>query len=105
MLRFLFRSLGVLMLAVAFAALIVDGTRSIAAGAIAVMPLGHALSTLSPDLFVRLHAGIEARAPVLWDPVLVTILLLPTWLVVGVLAIILIALTGRPRPKIGYARR
>ena len=105
MLRFLFRFTGILLLAIAFAALIVDGTRSIAAGVVAIMPLGRALSSLTPDLFVRTHAWVVAHAPLLWDPVLVTLLLLPTWLVVGVLGIFLIAVTRPPRPKIGYARR
>jgi hypothetical protein len=105
MLRLVFRFIGFLCLAVAFAALIVDGTRSIAVGAPAILPLGATMSALAPDLFVRLQTGIAALAPLLWDPVLVTLLLLPAWLVVGVLGVLLIALTRRPRPKIGYARR
>ncbi|WP_158810802.1 hypothetical protein [Beijerinckia sp. L45] len=105
MLRLVFRLIGFLCLAVAFAALIVDGTRSIAAGTPAILPLGGTVSALAPDLFVRLHTGIATHAPLLWDPVLVTLLLLPAWLVIGVLGIVLVALTRRPRPKIGYSRR
>jgi hypothetical protein len=105
MLRLVFRVIGFLGLAVAFAALVVDGTRSIAVGTPAILPLGATVSALAPDLFVKVHTGIAAQAPFLWDPVLVTLLLLPAWLVVGVLGILLIALTRRPRPKIGYARR
>jgi hypothetical protein len=105
MLRLMFRFIGFLCLAVAFAALIVDGTRSIAAGAPAILPLGGTLSALAPDVFVRMHAGIATHVPLLWDPVLVTLLLLPAWVVIGGVGIVLIALTRRPRPKIGYARR
>ena len=105
MLRLLFRLVGFLCLAVAFAALIVDGTRSIAAGAPAILPLGGTVSALAPELFVRMHTGIALHVPWLWDPVLVTLLLLPAWLVVGTLGILLIAVSRRRRPKIGYARR
>jgi hypothetical protein len=105
MLRLIFRFVGFLILALAFAALIVDGTRSIAAGAAAILPLGRTMSTLAPDGFARMHAAIETHVPLLWDPVLVTLLLLPAWLVLGAVGILLITLTRRPRPKIGYARR
>jgi hypothetical protein len=105
MLRLMFRFAGILLLAVAFAALIVDGTRSIAAGAAAIAPLGRIVSALFPDLFAKVHAAIESHAPLLWDPVLVTILLLPAWLVIGVVGVILVALTRRRRAKIGYSRR
>ncbi len=105
MLRLLLRLCGFLCLAVAFAAMIVDGTRSIAAGAPAIMPLGSTASALFPDLLVKLHAATEAHLPPLWDPVLVTLLLMPAWLVLGVLGILLVAAARRPRDKIGYARR
>ena len=105
MLRFLLRLVGLLLLAGAFAALIVDGTRSVAAGRIALLPLGRTIGAVSPEAFVKLHAAVETHAPVLWDPVMVTILLLPTWCVLGLLGIVFIALARPPRPKIGYARR
>ena len=41
----------------------------------------------------------------LWDPVLVTTLLLPTWLILGVLGILLLVITRRRPPKIGFSRR
>ena len=105
MLRLLFRFIGFVCLAVAFAAMIVDGTRSIAAGAPAIMPLGNTASALAPDLFIKAHDAIEAHFPLLWDPALVTVLLMPAWLVVGVLGLLLVALTRPRREKIGYARR
>ena len=105
MLRFLLRLVGLLLLAGAFAALIVDGTRSVAAGRIALMSLGRTIGAISPEAFVKMHAVIETHVPTLWDPVLVTILLLPTWCVLGLVGLVLIALARPPRPKIGYARR
>ncbi len=105
MFRLAVRFIGLLILAGAFAALIVDGTRSVAAGTLAPMPLGRMIAALAPDAFVKLHASIESHAPILWDPVLVTVLLLPTWVVLGALGLVLLALTRRPAPKIGYSRR
>lgn len=105
MLRLLFRFVGLLLLAAAFAALIVDGTRSVAAGAPAILPLGRTASAIAPDAFVKFHAAIETHMPMLWDPFLVTVLLLPTWLVLGVIGLVLLALTRRRAPKIGYSRR
>ena len=104
-LRFLLRVLGLLALAGAFAALIVDGTRSVAAGQFVLMSLGRLITVVSPDGFVKLRTAIETHAPMLWDPVMVTILLLPTWCVLGVLGLVLMGLARPPRPKIGYVRR
>ena len=68
MLRFLLRLVGLLSLAGAFAALIVDGTRSVAAGRIALLPLGRTITLVSPDAFVKLHKAVETHLPALWDP-------------------------------------
>ena len=105
MLRLFFRLVGLLLLAGAFAALIVDGTRSVAAARIALLPLGRAVSAVAPDAFVKLQAATETHLPLLWDPVLVTVLLLPTWVVLGAIGLLLMTLTRRPARKIGYSRR
>ncbi len=103
--RLLIRLLGLLVLAGAFAALIVDGTRSVAAGAPALLPFGSTLTAFSPDGFQSFHAAVARKLPVLWDPVLATAFLLPTWLVLGVVGLALMAVTRRRRPTIGYVRR
>ncbi len=105
MLRLSFRFIGLLLLAGAFAALVVDGTRSVAARSTEILPLGRTATALAPDAFVKVHTFIEAHAPLLWDPVLVTILLLPSWLVMGILGFVVLALTRPRTPKIGYSRR
>ena len=105
MLRLLLRFVGLLLLAGAFAALIVDATRSVAAGAPAIYPLGRTLSSLFPGDFLKAQAAIEAHAPLVWDPVLVSILLLPAWAVLGLGGIVILALARPPAPKIGYSRR
>ena len=105
MLRFLIRLIGLLLLAGAFAALIVDGTRSVADGRIDLLPFGRMIARVSPEAFMKLHAGIETHLPSLWDPVMVTVLLLPTWCVLGLVGLVFLALARPPRPKIGYIRR
>ena len=105
MLRLFFRFVGLLVLAGAFVSLVIDGTRSVAARSTEILPLGRTATALAPDAFVKAHTFIETHAPLLWDPVLVTILLLPTWLVLGFIGFVLLALTRAPMPKIGYSRR
>lgn len=105
MFRLLFKSIGLLLLAAAFAALVVDGTRSVAAGTPAILPLGRTVSALYPKAFFAVQTFIETHVPVLWDPVAVTVLLLPAWLVIGLLGLCLLAVTRRRAPKIGYSRR
>ena len=105
MVRLVFRFLALVILAGAFVAVVVDGTRSVAAGSAAILPLGRTIATVAPDTFLKLHAAIEMHAPLLWDPILVTILLLPTWVVLGAIGLVLLALTRRPAAKIGYSRR
>lgn len=105
MLRLLFKFLALLLLAAAFAALVVDGTRSVAAGKAAILPLGRTIAILAPNLLLSAHKAIESHAPLVWDPVCVTLLLAPSWLVLGVTGLVLLALTRPPAPKIGYSRR
>ena len=103
--RLLFRLFGLVCLAAAFAAVIIDGTTSVAASRITLHPLGDALSRISPEGFEHLHAFVVAKAPLLWDPILASIFLLPNWAVLGVLGLVMLALTRKPRPGVGYSRR
>ncbi len=103
--RFIFRFVGLILLAGAFAALIVDGTRSIAAGKADILPLSEVIAKVSPDSLPHLRQLVQGKAPVLWDPLLVTILLLPTWLVLGGLGLFLLVVTRVRAPKIGHSRR
>jgi hypothetical protein len=105
MFRTSFRLAGLLFLAGAFAAMIVDGTRSISAGAPALMPLQQFLMIVAPDIVPKIHASIAAHAPSLWDPAALTVLKAPVWAATGLTGILLFLLTRPPQPKIGYARR
>jgi hypothetical protein len=106
MFRLTFRFLGLLLLAGAVAALVIDGTRSIAGGAPSLTPLEQTLLWLMPQKFAMLKLALRhALPPFLWNHVAVHVLLMPTWLVVGVIGILLMLLSRKRRPKIGYADR
>ena len=101
MFRFLLRLVGLLSLAGAFAALVIDGTRSLAGGRVMLTPLS--------DLFAQriglIERGASSLHPVLWDPVATTLLRLPLWLSLGLLGVLLLQLARPPVPMIGYSDR
>ncbi len=97
MIRFLFRFVGFWILAGGFVALVVDGTRSIAASALVVTPARSAWTSLSPASLDAVRVRAAALAPWLWDDLLSPILDLPLFL--------LLALIGLLVMGIGTARR
>jgi hypothetical protein len=106
MFRFLFRFIGLWMLAGAFVALVIDGTRSITAGRMVIMPMIEAWLAIHPTSLESLKMWIERDiSPRLWDPALLYILYSPLWAVLGVLGLILVLLGRRPSRPIGYSSR
>ena len=106
MLRFTLRVIGFLLAAAAFASLIIDGTRSIANNALVLTPLGETVAMIGPDLYKNLHIWLEKPGhPALVGESLRAMLVLPTWLVIGVLGLLFMLVSRRPRPKIGYVTR
>jgi hypothetical protein len=106
MFRLTVRLIGFLLLAGAFASLVIDGTRSIAGGGLALTPLGQTIFLIFPEKFQGLQPAIEKYAhPLLWDPLMVSLLLLPTWLVVGLLGFLLMLVSQKKAEKIGYSIR
>lgn len=104
MLRFLSRLIGFCMMAAAFVALVVDGTRSIAAGEFEATPLGATAFWLFPAKFPILQPAVERHLhPWLWDPLLVNLLLAPTWAVLGALGFLLFAVGLRRARRGGEA--
>jgi hypothetical protein len=99
MFRFLLRLVGLLSLAGAFAALVIDGTRSIAGGRILLTPLSDLLAARLP-LIERMAQSLH---PFLWDPLAKSILHVPIWLVLVLLGVALLQLARPPAPLIGYS--
>lgn len=106
MFRFLFRFAGLWLLAGAFVALVIDGTRSITAGRMIVTPAADAWLAVHPASIEGLRAaGERSLPPWLWDLASVYVLNAPLWAVLGVLGALFI-LIGRPRARpIGYSSR
>jgi hypothetical protein len=106
MLRFIFRFIGLWLLAGAFVSLVIDGTRSISAGRVAVTQFGMAWDALHPSSFDAMRTWIEAQLPLwVWNPLLLSVMLTPIWVVLGVVGVIF-ALMGRRREhRIGYSSR
>lgn len=105
MIRIFFRIVGFLLLVGAFTALVIDGTRSIAAGALAMTPFSTTLAALAPGTLAGLKPAIDHINAFLWNPVMTHLLALPTFAVIGVLGMLALTLGQKPRPKIGYSSR
>jgi hypothetical protein len=105
MIRFLFRFIGLWILAAAFLLLVYDGTRSIAGGKLILKPFGETWNDIHSSSLAALKPAIERFVGGwLWDPVVLSVLTAPTWLVLGVIGIVMIVLGRKQKPLIGYAR-
>lgn len=104
MIRFLLRFLGVLILAAAFILLVYDGAKSIADSRLYIYKLGQLWTDINAGSLQSLQAAIEAQLTWLWNPVLLTVLEQPAWLVLGVIGILFILLGRKKKPLIGYGR-
>jgi hypothetical protein len=96
----LLRIFGVWLLLLAMVAAVVDATKSLAGGgAWVVTPMGEQWQVLSPDSLAASKAWIETNAgKFLWDPVMTTILHAPTWVVFGILGVLLYWLGQKRKP-------
>jgi hypothetical protein len=105
MIRFVLRFLGLWILAAGFIFFVYDGAKSLADSAIRVTKLGEVWNQIHSTSLQLLQPAIERHVAVwLWDPVVLSILTAPTWLVLGVLGGVLILLGRKKRRLIGYAR-
>ena len=102
MLRFVLRLAGLFTLAAGFAALVIDGTRSIAAGALLLTPFGELLKSRLPTLQQVIGHDLH---PLLWDPVATGLLRLPVWVVLAAGGALLLWMARRRAPVIGYTSR
>jgi hypothetical protein len=105
LIRLLVRLLALAMLAGAFAAAVIDGARSIAASQLSITPMGVTVYWAFPGKLSLVQSTLERIHPFLWDPILLDILLLPTWLVMSALGVGLFYLARRRPPPIGHSNR
>jgi ABC-type Fe3+ transport system permease subunit len=106
MVRFLARFTGLWLLAGAFVSLVIDGNRSIAAGRVMLTAFGEGWYALNPASLDSTRSWVEAYLPGwLWNPVILSVLLTPIWIVLAAFGAILV-FVGRKRERpIGYSSR
>lgn len=105
MLRFFIRFAGLVLLAGGFAALIIDGTRSLAGGDLRVIPLGSAAADLFPLQMKAWQAALDRQLPHLAGPVVALLLMAPLSLTLTGLGALLIAASRKRRRPIDYPAR
>jgi hypothetical protein len=105
MIRFLFRFVGLLGLALAFFFVVYDGANWITNRTVILTTV----ERIWNDIYSKPPQDVlqPLVAPIgnwLWDPVTVYFLAAPAWLVLVVLASLLMILGRKKKPLIGYAR-
>lgn len=105
MIRFLFRFVGLIGLALGFVLLVYDGTKSIANRTMELTTVEQLWNELYPrspqDILKPFIAPLSSW---LWDPLTVSVLGAPAWLILAILAAILMLVGRKKKPLIGYGR-
>ncbi|MCB1384713.1 MAG: hypothetical protein KDJ80_02135 [Nitratireductor sp.] len=97
MLKSICRIIALFALAMALVTAVLDITRSLADSTLVLTPLGLDWFNLSPSTLNLAQATVQRYVhPVIWDPVIQTVLLAPSWMVFGLLWF-LFSLAGRQR--------
>ena len=105
MIRFLFRFLGLLLLALAFIFVIYDGMKSIADRTFYATAIGQFWTEIHVASLQAAQASVERNVSgQLWSLAIGPLLEQPAAAVFGVLGAILIVLGRKKKPLIGYAR-
>src|SRR5882757_3053594 len=105
MIRFVFRFVGLWILAAGFVALVRDGTKSIAGNALFLTPLVDDWNNINAGGLDALKALVERYSgPWLWELATLYLLAAPTWLVFGILGSLFILIGRKKKPLIGYGR-
>ena len=107
MFRFAARLLALVLLALAVVLAVLDITRTVTASSLVLTPFNDTLETVRPGLMATLGENVSANLhPVLWDPIFTTLFALPSWLICGALALLLlVASRGRSRPLRRFSSR
>jgi hypothetical protein len=106
MIRFFFRFIGLLCLALAFVLLVYDGTKSIADQTFYVTSVEAIWSNVHQSSLSALQPAVEKiMGPAPWRSVIKPYVLdAPMWAALGILGAILILFGRKKRKLIGYAR-
>jgi hypothetical protein len=104
MIRFLLRFIGLCLLALAFIFFVYDGTKTIANQQLITMKVSDAWAIVDQNSLNLVQNWLKLKLAFAWDPYLQKIFDLPTWVVLGIVATILILLGRKKKPLIGYGR-
>ena len=106
MIRFLFRFIGLLCLALGFILLVYDGTKSIADQRWPphVTKVSDVWAAVHETSLPQVQPTLERISPFLWDPVASTFLNAPSWLVLVIFGALLMIVGRKKKKLIGYAR-
>jgi hypothetical protein len=101
--KFLARSVGLLLVAAGFIGLVIDGTRSIVNNAVSFAPLGGVVNVFFPGGVSGLEARVAVPSyPWLWDPVFTNLLQVPASLAGFVIGALLLWMGQKSLEPIGY---
>jgi len=102
--RLLFRSLGVVAIALAGMCLNYDLTKTLDTG-LRVTKVGDVWYPIHSSSLQLLQPAIERHlSQWLWDPVVLSVLTAPAWLVFGIIGAVLMLIGRKKKPLIGYVR-
>jgi hypothetical protein len=104
MIRFVFRLIGLLSLALGFIFLVYDGTKSIADQRLYITKVSDVWIAVHEPSLTQLQPAMERISPWLWDPALVRFLSAPSSLALVIIGAILLVIGRKRRPLIGYGR-
>jgi hypothetical protein len=101
--KFLARSLGLLLVAAGFVGLVIDGTRSIVNNVISFTSLGSLIGMVSPDTLPRWQTSLTQRFdPWVWDTLATHLLQVPASVSGFLLGAFLLWLGQKSMEPIGY---
>jgi hypothetical protein len=104
MIRFLFRFIGLCLLATAFVFFVYDGTKSIANHQIVYTKVGDVWAIVDQNSLNLAQGWLKQKFAWAWDPYLQKGFDLPAWTIIGIVAAFLILIGRKKKPLIGYAR-
>ncbi len=106
MIKGLFRFIAFLLLAAGFVGAVMDAARSLANSMLDYARIGGTAFRLFGDRFLQLQPAVERNIhPLLWDPVLSNLFLLPTSLTLLGLGLVCYRIGRRAPAVIGYVTR
>ncbi len=108
MIGLLARFVGLWLVAGGLVALVIDATKTIAELALTVTQLGKTWYDISPETLLSAQKFVERELQAyignwLWDPLIIWLLMLPTWLVLAACGFLLVYLGRHRRRRRAYA--